>query len=119
MTVVQILTLMGSLSFGDKNITETETSLFLNYLNLAHLELYGETASFNQALYRSEEPEKLQDISYVILENPPYIMGQVYVPSLKKHLQQISMQEAIQEDPATFKSEVQHLLNFLETPQEV
>lgn len=99
MTVVQILTLMGSLSFGDKNITETETSLFLNYLNLAHLELYGETASFNQALYRSEEPEKLQDISYVILENPPYIMGQVYVPSLKKHLQQISMQEAIQEDP--------------------
>ena len=45
MTVVQILTLMGSLSFGDKNITETETSLFLNYLNLAHLELYGERYS--------------------------------------------------------------------------
>ena len=99
MTVAQILTLMGSLSFGDKNITETETSLFLNYLNLAHLELYGETASFNQALYEFEEINKPADRGSVTLPLHPSIIGVVYVPDLKKTLEPISMQYAIRNDP--------------------
>ena len=99
MTVAQILTLMGSLSFGDKNITETETSLFLNYLNLAHLELYGETASFNQMLYEFEVLEKEEHEADVILAKTPYVMGMVYVPSLKKKLKQFPLQEAIEDNP--------------------
>ena len=99
MMVAQILNLMGSLSFGDQNVTETETSLFLQYLNLAHLELYGETATFNQDLYIQENLQKPENARLVDLSKTPCVMGVVYVPSLKIKLRKVSFQESIEHDP--------------------
>ena len=41
---------MGNLSLGNDNITQVERAIFLQYLNLANLELYQITANFNQDL---------------------------------------------------------------------
>ena len=99
MTVAHLLTLMGHLSLGNDNINATERAIFLQYLNLAHFELYQSTASLNQALYDFEEIDKAADRGSANLSKQPYSVGVVYVPDLKKRLDFISMEEAIEDDP--------------------
>lgn len=99
MTVIELLKMMGSLSLGEQNIAASENAIFLQYLNLAHLELYGETASWNTDLYIQENINKPANISSFNLAHTPLVMGTVSVPSAKKHLKRISLEEAFQGDP--------------------
>ena len=99
MTVAHLLTLMGHLSLGNDNINATERAIFLQYLNLAHFELYQSTASLNQQLYEFEVLEKEEDEADVTLAKTPYMMGMVYIRSLKKKLKPLSLQEAIEDNP--------------------
>ena len=99
MNVIQLLNLMGSLSLSEDNISASENAIFLQYLNLAHLELYAETATFNTDLYIQEHIDKPADISSFSLTYTPFVMGVVAVPSLKKRLKSVSLEEAFQEDP--------------------
>ena len=99
MTVAHLLTLMGHLSLGNDNINATERAIFLQYLNLAHFELYQSTASLNQQLYEFEVLEKEEDEADVTLAKTPYMMGMVYIRSLKKKLKHLSLQEAIEDKP--------------------
>jgi len=103
MTVLELLKLMGSLSFGEQNVTETENALFLQYLNLAHYELYAETASFNEGLSVSETIQKQQDQGSVDLSRNPHVMSVVCLPSLLLTLPQVSLQDALQDDPTLKK----------------
>ena len=99
MTVIELLKLMGSLSLGEQNIAASEQAIFLQYLNLAHLELYGETASWNTDLYIRENINKPENVSSFTLAHTPLVMGTVSVPSAKRHLKRISLEEAFQGDP--------------------
>jgi hypothetical protein len=66
---------MGHLSLGNDNINATERAIFLQYLNLAHFELYQGTASLNQALYDFEEIDKAQLASSKLSETVSSQMG--------------------------------------------
>lgn len=79
MKVSELLTLMGHLSVGNDNITPTERAIFLQYLNLAHLELYQETANFNQDLLVQENLISQQGSNTVTLSKMPYLVSTVYV----------------------------------------
>ena len=86
MKIAELLTLMGHLSVGNDNITPTERAIFLQYLNLAHLELYQETANFNQDLLIQENLISQQGANTVMLSKMPYLISTVYVltPGQKK-----------------------------------
>lgn len=79
MTVSDLLGLMANLSVGLDNTNAAERAIFLQYLNLAHFELYQETASFNQDLIIQEEHETQEDnVNLIELEHLPYTMNTVY-----------------------------------------
>ncbi len=95
MRVSGILTLMGHLSVGNDNITPSERAIFLQYLNLAHLELYQETANFNQDLLTKEDLETEQDSNTVTLSRTPYLISSVYDQTHKRHLPRLSVTDNI------------------------
>ena len=97
MRVSGILTLMGHLSVGNDNITPSERAIFLQYLNLAHLELYQETANFNQDLLIMEN--LVEGTNTVRLSRMPYLISSVYVLTNKQKLTRLSLGEAIENDP--------------------
>ena len=99
MTVAHLLTLMGHLSLGNDNINATERAIFLQYLNLAHFELYQVTATLNQDLYTKEEINKPANVGLIDLPEKPFVMGGVSVPSLRTTLKKISIQRALEMDP--------------------
>ena len=78
MRIAELLELMGHLSIGNDNITPTEQAIFLQYLNLAHLELYQETANFNQDLLIKEELACEEGATSVKLSRTPYLISAVY-----------------------------------------
>ena len=90
---------MGTLSLGNDNIKAQERAIFLQYLNLAHFELYQETANFNQDLLVSQNIPNVPGNNYVTLARPPLIINTVYLPSLKKELKRISVVDALKADP--------------------
>ncbi len=99
MQVAVLLTLMGNLSLGNDNITPSERALFLQYLNLAHLELYQITANFNQDLLLRENLANAQDSNQIPLTQMPYLVSSVYDVTHKKKLIRRSLGDAIDDDP--------------------
>jgi hypothetical protein len=100
MQVSDLLGLMANLSVGLDNTTPTERAIFLQYLNLAHFELYQETASFNQDLIIQEEHDTQEDNKNLIkLNNLPYTMNTVYDLTHKKVLERVSRIDLLGEDP--------------------
>ena len=79
MEVAKLLTLMGNLSLGNDNITEIERAIFLQYLNLAHLELYQVTANFNQDLLEKYDAEIPANTHEHDLGFTPYLINEVWV----------------------------------------
>jgi hypothetical protein len=53
MDVPYLLNLMATLSIGGDNVTDAESDIFLQYLNLAHMELYRETAFINHFIIKT------------------------------------------------------------------
>jgi hypothetical protein len=106
MKVSELLTLMGHLSVGNDNVTPTERAIFLQYLNLAHLQLYQETANFNQDLLIIEnfpaQPQEAgngqagdgQRPNSITLSKMPYLVSSVYTLADKKPLRRLSVGEA-------------------------
>jgi hypothetical protein len=79
MQVSGLLNLMGNLSLGNDNITQVERSIFLQYLNLAHLELYQVTANFNQDLLEKYDAEIPANTHEHDLGFTPYLINEVWV----------------------------------------
>ena len=100
MEVQKLLTLMGNLSLGNDNITEVERAIFLQYLNLAHLELYQVTANFNQNLLIQETVANQAGLNYAQLSGTPYLVNSVYDLTHQRHLRRISLTDAIEHDSA-------------------
>ena len=100
MEVQKLLTLMGNLSLGNDNITQVERAIFLQYLNLAHLELYQVTANFNQNLLIQETVANQAGLNYAQLSGTPYLVNSVYDLTHQRQLRRISLTDAIERDPA-------------------
>ena len=98
MQVSGLLNLMGNLSLGNDNITEVERAIFLQYLNLAHLELYQVTANLNQDLLIQETVQA--GLNYAQLPEKPYLVNSVYDLTHQRKLRRISLTDAIERDPA-------------------
>ena len=98
--VAALLNLMGNLSLGNDNITEVERAIFLQYLNLAHLELYQVTANLNQDLLIQETVANQVDSNQVQLPETPYLVNSVYDLTHQRQLRRISLTDAIERDPA-------------------
>jgi len=98
--VTRLLNLMGNLSLGNDNITEVERAIFLQYLNLAHLELYQVTANFNQDLLVQVTLANQVDSNQVQLPETPYLANSVYDLTHQRQLRRISLSDAITKDPA-------------------
>lgn len=94
MRISELLTVMGNLSVGNDNVTPFERTIFLQYLNLAHLELFQETANFNQDLVEIEildrEPEGVAAFPAM-----PYVVVCVYDVGHKRKLERLSQIDAI------------------------
>ena len=99
MEVPALLRLMGNLSLGNDNITEVEEAIFLQYLNLAHFELYQITANLNQDLLRQETRSNHENENWVTLPDVPYLVNNVYDRTHRCSLQRLSLTEAIAKDP--------------------
>ena len=100
MQVSDLLGLMANLSVGLDNTTPTERLIFLQYLNLAHFELYQETANFNQDLILQENLANLENTPTVTLSQIPYVMNAVYDVTHKQTLNRISRADLVAQDPA-------------------
>ena len=98
MEVSTLLSLMGNLSLGNDNITKEERTIFLQYLNLAHLELYQVTANFNQDLLVQVTLANQVDSNQVQLPEPPYLVNHVYDLTHHRQLRRISLSDAIERD---------------------
>lgn len=100
MQVSDILLLMGTLSVGNDNVTAGEKAVFLQYLNLAHFELYQETANFNQDLILQENLANLENTNTVTLSQIPYVMNAVYDVTHKQTLNRVSRADLLAQDPS-------------------
>lgn len=100
MQVSDLLGVMANLSVGLDNTTPTERTIFLQYLNLAHFELYQETANFNQDLILQENLANLENTNTVTLSQIPYVMNAVYDVTHKQTLNRISRADLVAQDPA-------------------
>ena len=100
MEVSTLLNLIGNLSLGNDNITAVERGIFLQYLNLAHLELYQVTANFNQDLLVQVTLANQVDSNQVQLPEIPYLVSSVYDLTHQRQLRRISLSDAITKDPA-------------------
>ena len=98
MEVSTLLSLMGNLSLGNDNITQVERAIFLQYLNLANLELYQITANFNQDLLVQVTLANQVDSNQVQLPETPYLVNSVYDLTHKRKLCRISLSDAIDRD---------------------
>jgi hypothetical protein len=101
MEVSTLLSLMGNLSLGNDNITQVERAIFLQYLNLAHLELYQVTANFNQDLLVQVTLANQVDSNQVQLPETPYLVNSVYDLTHQRQLRRISLTDAIPKDLAS------------------
>ena len=99
MHVSDLLTLMGHLSLGNDNVSNAEREIFLQYLNLAHFELYQETASLNTDLWRARTLTTEEGETSVRLPNPPYIMQRVYDLTHHRPLPRKSVVELLKLNP--------------------
>jgi len=100
MEVSTLLSLMGNLSLGNDNITAVERAIFLQYLNLANLELYQITANFNQDLLVQVTLANQANSNQVQLPEIPYLVNSVYDLTRQRQLRRISLSDAIAENPA-------------------
>jgi hypothetical protein len=102
MKVSELLTLMGHLSVGNDNITPTERAIFLQYLNLAHLELYQETANFNEDLLMTEtlttQPAETGE-HMATLSKMPYMVSSVYTLTTTQKLPRLSVVDVAENTP--------------------
>ena len=100
MQVSDLLGVMANLSVGLDNTTPTERTIFLQYLNLAHFELYQETANFNQDLILQENLASPENTNTVTLSQIPHVMNAVYDVAHKQTLNRISRADLLSLDPA-------------------
>ena len=100
MQVSDLLGVMANLSVGLDNTTPTERTIFLQYLNLAHFELYQETANFNQDLILQENLASPENTNTVTLSQIPHVMNAVYDVTHKQTLNRISRADLLSLDPA-------------------
>ena len=99
MTVSELLTLMGHLSVGNDNVSALERAIFLQYLNLAHCELYQGTASLNQDLWQLETLTTEEGQTTIPLARPPYRLQRVYDLTHHWPLSPLSFADLLHKDP--------------------
>jgi len=109
MKVAELLTLMGHLSVGNDNVTPLERAIFLQYLNLAHLELYQATANFNQDLFRVESHVKPPNAGSITLSKMPYLVISVYDITHRHKLERLTIADAIDNNPGFGNEEAARL----------
>lgn len=93
---------MGTLSLGNDNVSESERSIFLKYLNRSHEQLFAKTANLNRNLPINEQVANVQDSNDVVLGNSIFSMLKVYVPSLGREGGKLKYKDIftlIEEDP--------------------
>jgi hypothetical protein len=126
MQVSDLITLMGTLSVGSDNVTPSERAIFLQYLNLAHFQLYQETSTWNDDLLVEETLRTSAELPIITLSQIPFVMIGVFDNTNKRTLSQKSIQDLIIEDPsfsATGKPKSFYLikdqLNFYPVPSDI
>jgi len=113
MQVSGLLSLMGNLSLGNDNITKEEKTIFLEYLNLAHLELYQVTANFNQDLLTHTTLANQADSNQVQLPEIPYLVTNVYDLTHKRQLHKICLSDVLKDlEQDTVSSKTGHPTHY-------
>jgi hypothetical protein len=100
MEVSGLLSLIANLSLGNDNVSPSERAIFLQYLNLAHFQLYQITANFNQDLIINDTLANHLNSNTVVLPAQPYIVNNVYDITHKRKLEKTSLTQALDKDPA-------------------
>jgi hypothetical protein len=85
MNVQQMIELMGTLGVGEGSNVVPE-NIYLQYLNVANLDLYTSTANFNDDILIFEDHQNVLGINSIDLEFMPYIINQVLVNGQKDPL---------------------------------
>jgi hypothetical protein len=99
MQVSDLITLMGTLSVGSDNVTASERAIFLQYLNLAHFQLYQETSAWNDDILVNQTSKNDGGSTTIILEKTPFSMNSVYDITNQNSLKQRSIRDILEEDP--------------------
>lgn len=126
MQVSDLITLMGTLSVGSDNVTASERAIFLQYLNLAHFQLYQETAAWNDDLLVAENLSTSAESPVITLSQFPFAMNSVFDNTNKQALSQKSIRDIIVDDPLLSKSGepqifyvIKNRLNFYPVPSDI
>lgn len=96
MNVSDILDLMADFSAGGSNVTPTQRVLFLRYLNLAHHQLYSETALFNEAVFSTQTFNDVYNaVTGVVIPFNPFLVSSVFDLHTRCELSKKSHSEAL------------------------
>ena len=99
MNVLDIINLMGTLSIGNKNVTNTDKETYLVYLNIAHCKLYRDTAIFNESLLKTETIPLTQGSNEIVLSDNPFCINKVYLQHSNNNLKRLHLTDIIEYDP--------------------
>lgn len=95
MNVSDILDLMGDFSIGGGNVSDTQRSLFLKYLNLYQDDLYSRTALFNETVSSVEVFNDAYDSDNgIVIAGSPMMVSSVFDLDNKFYLKRKSKSEA-------------------------
>lgn len=79
MNVATMVSLMGTLGIGESLNTNVSQATTLQFLNLAHDELFSKTANFNTDILVDETFTSDANVPSIQLDETPYLVSRVYV----------------------------------------
>ena len=96
MNVSDMLALMATLGIGEGTAVDEPNQIALQYLNLAHDQLYRETASLNANLLIKETLNNIANQASITLAQTPFIIANILVQGETKPLAQTSLFDFVQ-----------------------
>lgn len=90
MIVKDYINIMANLSIMSDNLSDAEREIFLQYLNLAHMELYQYTANVNNDLMILENINQGDDLT-----QSPFLINVVCDTNQKRILEKISFEQSV------------------------
>lgn len=97
MQISQMIALMGNLSVGLDNVTREDQNIFLQYLNLAHFELYQDTANINQDIFINEVV--VSNYNVATLSHIPFLIISAFDVTNRNSLEESSLSDILHDDP--------------------
>ena len=96
MNVAQMISLMGTLGIGETLAEDASKQIALQYLNLAHDQLYRETANINASIWVDETLTSVNNNPTIVLSEIPFLIAKVFLKGQMCPLKPLSVLDFVQ-----------------------